>query len=139
MKAEVMEQGSNQRFLVTNMDGDAQSIYDDVYVMRAEHSENRIKELKIDLKADRLSCTDFNANQFRLMLHQLSYLFLLTVRGYAATTELCKARFSTIQKTLIKIAVRVKETSRRVFCQFSSCCPYQNLFRKIFANINYAT
>lgn len=139
MKAEVMEQGGNQRFLVTNMDGDAQSIYDDVYVMRAEHSENRIKELKIDLKADRLSCTDFNANQYRLLLHQLSYLFLLTVRSYAATTELCKARFSTIQKTLIKIAVRVKETSRRVFCQFSSCCPYQNLFRKIFANINYAT
>ena len=35
--------------------------------------ENRVKELKLELKADRLSCHRFLANQFRLLLHTAAY------------------------------------------------------------------
>jgi len=64
MKSEWLEQGPNQRFIVTNAVEDAQSLYDDFYVMRGEESENRIKEFKLDMYGDRLSCTKFIANCF---------------------------------------------------------------------------
>ncbi|MBL4671863.1 MAG: transposase [Arenicella sp.] len=32
------------------------------YNQRTEHSENRIKELKLDFGANQLPCSDFNAN-----------------------------------------------------------------------------
>jgi Transposase DDE domain group 1 len=36
-------------------------------------TENWIKDLKVALKADRLSCHRFLANQFRLLLHAAAY------------------------------------------------------------------
>jgi hypothetical protein len=41
--------------VVTNLVRNPQFIYDEIYVLRGD-VENRIKELKLDLKADRLSC-----------------------------------------------------------------------------------
>ena len=46
MKAEWLEKGGNPRFLVTNLDPDAQEVYDNFYVQRGAISEHRIKELK---------------------------------------------------------------------------------------------
>lgn len=43
-------------------------------------SENRIKDYKLALKADRLSCHRFVANQFRLLLHAAAYWLLDVVR-----------------------------------------------------------
>jgi len=43
VKAEHAAKGSNQRFLVTNLTGAAQELYDEVYCARGE-MENRIKE-----------------------------------------------------------------------------------------------
>ena len=57
MKAEQLEKGPNQRFVVTNRFEPAQELYDNFYVQRAEDSENRIKELKLDLKVTGLVVT----------------------------------------------------------------------------------
>jgi len=70
-KAEVMEQGTNTRFLVSTRDDDPERLYE-FYVKRGE-SENWIKDFKLHLKADRLSCSRFMANQFRLLLHACAY------------------------------------------------------------------
>ncbi len=43
---------------------------DEFYVQRGASSEHRIKELKLGIKADRLSCQRFIVNQFRLFLSQ---------------------------------------------------------------------
>jgi Transposase DDE domain group 1 len=126
MKAECMEQGLNQRFVVTNRFEPAEELYDEFYVQRAEDSENRIKELKLDLKADRLSCHAFIANQFRLFLHQLGFVLMLELRKAAAGTQFEKARFSTLREKLIKLAVRVRESARRVWVQFASSCPVKD-------------
>jgi hypothetical protein len=56
----------------TNLVRNPQFVYDDIYVLRGD-VENRIKELKLELKADRLSCHRFLANQFRLLLHTAAY------------------------------------------------------------------
>ncbi|MBV8609824.1 MAG: IS1380 family transposase [Singulisphaera sp.] len=70
IKVEAHAQGTNRRAVVTNRAGCAvlpQAVYDE-YAMRGE-SENRNKELKSELAADRLSDHRFLANFFRLYLH----------------------------------------------------------------------
>jgi Transposase DDE domain group 1 len=77
-KAEVMEEGINTRFVVTNKPEEPEELYEH-YTERAE-TENRIKDLKVALKADRLSCQRFLANQFRLLLHAAAYWLMDTLR-----------------------------------------------------------
>ena len=57
-KAEAMEQGTNTRFVVTNKTEKPEQLYG-WYVGRGE-TENRIKDFKLALKADRLSCRRFS-------------------------------------------------------------------------------
>lgn len=49
MKGEWLEKGGNPRFLLTNMEGTPQEIYDKFYVKRGATSEQRIKELKLGI------------------------------------------------------------------------------------------
>lgn len=70
IKVEAHAQGTNRRAVVTNRPGGAvlpQAVYEE-YARRGE-SENRNKELKSELAADRLSDHRFLANFFRLYLH----------------------------------------------------------------------
>lgn len=139
MKAEYLEQGLNQRFVVTNRFEPAQELYDEFYVQRAEDSENRIKELKLDLKADRLSCHAFIANQFRLYLHQLGFVLMLELRKAAQGTQFENARFSTLREKFVKLAVRVRESARRVWVQFASSCPVKKCFSLIAQKVALQT
>jgi hypothetical protein len=43
--------------------------------------ENRIKELKLELKADRLNCQRFLTNQFRLLLLTTAYYLILAAES----------------------------------------------------------
>jgi hypothetical protein len=70
IKAEAHVQGTNRRAVVTNRPGAVtlpEATYDE-YTQRGE-SENRNKELKCGMRADRLSDHRFLANFFRLYLH----------------------------------------------------------------------
>ncbi len=81
IKAEAHAQGTNRRAVVTNRPGVQvlpQAIYDE-YAMRGE-SENRNKELKTELAADRLSDHRFVANFFRLYLHASALNLLIRLR-----------------------------------------------------------
>ena len=84
VKAEHSARGSNPRFVVTNLTGNAQRIYDRIYCARGE-MENRIKEQQLGLFADRTSCHTWWANQFRLLLSSLAYTLLETIRRVATT------------------------------------------------------
>lgn len=81
IKAEVHAQGTNRRAVVTNRPGAAilpEATYDE-YTERGE-SENRNKELKRGMKADRLSDHRFLANFFRLYLHATALNLLVRLR-----------------------------------------------------------
>ncbi len=65
---------------------------DNFYVQRGCDSEHRIKELKLGIKADRLSCSTFIANQFRLLLSQAAYILMISIRQAAAGTQLATAQ-----------------------------------------------
>jgi hypothetical protein len=81
IKVEVGAAGINRRAVVTDRPGwEAMpaAVYD-AYVERGE-SENRNKELKRELKGDRLSDNRFMANFFRLYLHAFALNLLVGLR-----------------------------------------------------------
>ena len=81
VKCEANSQGTNRRAVVTNRPGAfvlPGAAYD-AYADRGE-SENRNKELKGGLQADRLSDHRYFANLFRLYLHTAAYNLLVHMR-----------------------------------------------------------
>ncbi len=103
--------------------------YDSYYCLRGD-MENRIKEQQLYLFADRTSCTDFLANQFRLLLSSFAYVLVDGIRRVALKgTEAGRWQVNTIRLRLFKIATRVQVTVRRVMFHFASSCPYIALFQ----------
>jgi hypothetical protein len=156
-KAEANAQGTNRRFVVTNRPGARvvpQAGYDD-YAERGE-SENRNKELKCGLQADRLSDHRFLANLFRLYLHSAAHNLLARLRSVVAQpapespgrevpieaqTEAQRRRYfnerrkrdplgegqpCTWRTRLIKVAAYVTESARRIVVRLPSHWPYLN-------------
>jgi hypothetical protein len=133
-KVEYTHLGANQRFVVTNLSRNPQFVYDDIYVLRAD-VENRIKELKLELKADRLSCHRFLANQFRLLLHTAAYCLFWLLRHHLQGTELATAQVNTLRLKLLKIGVRIRETCRRIWVHLASGYPYRELLAIVLQNL----
>lgn len=135
VKAEHLQLGPNLRFVVTNLDGQAGTLYDHLYCKRGE-AENRIKEQQLGLFADRTSCHEFAANQFRVLLSAAAYVLLQHLRQQAlAGTELAEAQVSTIRNKLLKIGALVKRSVRRIVLHLAGGCPTQALFRLIAAKL----
>lgn len=133
VKAEHTARGSNPRFVVTNLEGEAQKIYDEMYCARGE-MENRIKEQQLGLFADRTSCGEWWANEFRLLLSSCAYVLLERLRALGlAGTELARAQAQTIRLKLLKIGAVVLRNSRRVRWLLSSGYPYQEIFGQVVA------
>ena len=162
VKCEANAQGTNRRAVVTNRPGAfilPEAAYDE-YTNRGE-SENRNKELKDGLQADRLSDHRYFANLFRLYLHIAAYHLLVGLRALAADppspadgealpTEalgggrrrswhnrrrehdpLGEGQPCTWRTRLIKVAATVRESTRRVIVQLSSSWPYLNHYRRV--------
>lgn len=128
VKAEHGPMGSNPRYVVTNLPGDPQAIYENLYCARGE-MENRIKEQQLDLFSDRTSCHRWWANQFRLLLSSLAYVLVESLRRLGlAGTELAHAQCGTIRLKLLKIGGVVHHNTRRIRLHLSSSYPYQPLF-----------
>lgn len=127
VKIDVTAQGLNLRFMVTNRRGRAADLiawYDD-----RGAAENWIKELKLDIHADRLSCHRFRANAFRLQLHSVALLLLAYFRRCVLTgTRLATATIGTIRLQLLKVAGRVRRSVRRLWFHLASHWPGQSLF-----------
>ena len=79
------------KFSGLDLSSDA-GLFDDVYYAAGTWPEPRIKELKLGIKADRLSCQKFIVNQFRLFLSQAAYILMLTIRKAAEGTRLAQAQ-----------------------------------------------
>ena len=133
-KVEYTHLGANQRFVVTNLSRNPQFVYDDIYVLRGD-VENRIKELKLEIKADRLSCHRFLANQFRLLLHTAAYCLFWLLRHHLQGTELATAQVNTLRLKLLKIGARIRETSRRIWVHLASGYPYRDLLAGLLQNL----
>jgi hypothetical protein len=139
MKAEWLPKGANPRFVLTNLTAEAQQVYDSIYVQRGADSEHPIKELKLGLQADRLSCSRFHANQFRLLLAQAAYLLMITLRQAAQGTVLATAQVSRLRSALIKVAARVRVSCRRVLVELAAFCPFATALQVIAQRLSAHT
>ena len=166
VKAEAHAAGTNRRAVVTNRPGAhvlPQAAYD-AYADRGE-GENRNKEIKCGLEADRLSDHRYLANLFRLYLHAAALNLLVRLRNHVAdpppqnpAAELprealagdARRRFfnqrrdrdplgeghpCTWRMRLIKVAARVIETSRRILVQLSGSWPHLEHYCRVSQQI----
>jgi hypothetical protein len=135
VKAEHLEQGANTRFVVTNLSGDPQSLYDDMYCQRGD-MENRIKEQQLYLFSDRTSCHEFAANQFRVLLSAAAYTLIEHLRRVdLAGTQWACAQADTIRTKLFKVAARVTHSVRRIVLHLCSSYPYQTQFLQLVCRL----
>ena len=84
------------------------------YNQRAEDSENRIKELKLDFGGDTLPCSDFKANALYFLITALSYNLFALMRQLLPE-ELAHHRATTIRWRLYGLAAKVVKTGRQIF------------------------
>src|SRR5215208_8371972 len=132
-RVEASDRGSDSRFIVTNLTGTPQWLYETVYCARGQ-AENLIKAHKRHLASDRTSCSRATANQFRLVLHTAAYWLLHTLRGLAPKRSFWRAaQFDTIRLMLIKVAARVTELAPRIRLALPSSYPYQRSFMLLAA------
>jgi hypothetical protein len=126
-KAEAMEKGTNTRFVVTSRrHGEPEGLYD-WYVRRGE-TEGWIKDFKRALKADRLNCKRFFANQFRLLLHAAAYWLMDALRRRLVEAGARRMQLDTLRARLIKIGGRVRQLLTVVRMHLASSHPGQRLW-----------
>ena len=123
-RIEATRLGLDIRFVVTNLTGTSpRVIYESLYCARGQ-AENWIKFHKAQLASDRTSCRRAVANQVRLVLHTAAYWLMLSVReAIPAARDLARAEFATLRLRLLKIAVRVQETTSRIRLAYASVLP----------------
>ena len=135
VKAEYLPDGPNTRFVLTNLEGPPQTLYDDLYCARGE-MENRIKEQQLGLFADRTSCHDFQANQFRVLLSAAAYVLLEHIRRVGlAGTALASAQVSTIRVKLLKIGARVVASARRIVLHLPTAMGLRELLATVLGRL----
>src|SRR5439155_15380392 len=87
------------------------------------------KAWKNHLVADRTSCHEAGANQFRLFLHAGAYWLLWSLRRLMPQRSSWRVmQFDTLRLRLIKIAARVVELKRQIKIHLPSSAPDQNIF-----------
>lgn len=138
-KAEHSAKGPNPRFVVTSLEEfDPETLYR-AYCQRGQ-CENWIKDFKNAVQADRLSCSSFRANFFRLLLHLAAYRLLHALRLEVAShsAELGKAQFDTLRLRLLKVAALVCQSLRRILIRLPKAFPFANVFRDLATRLDLA-
>ena len=115
VKVEVNSMGTNVRYIASSIRCiRTKALYENAYCARGT-AELRIKDHKTYLLSDRMSCSSFLANQFRLFMHSAAYVLIHTLQNEMFKgTELCKATMKSIQLKIIKVAARVKILKTKV-------------------------
>jgi hypothetical protein len=147
-KAEILAQGDNPRFVVTNLPKDgwadpaqaarfeAAALYEKFYCARGD-MENRIKEQQLDLFADRTSTHWLASNQLRLWFSAFAHLIMSTLQATVLKgTELATASIGQIRLRLFKIAARLKASVRRIHIELCSAYPLKALFSSVHQRLS---
>ena len=115
-KIEGTPQGSQRRFVVTNLPDRPEAVYRDFYVQRGAVPEQPIGEMKNGLRAERLSACGFCANSFRLLVHVVAYAIVVLFReATAAVPEVATAAVGTLRQRLWKVGAVVVTGARRIW------------------------
>jgi hypothetical protein len=135
MKAEVLcypgrARKDNPRFLVTNLPHRPATVYARLYCGRGD-MENRLKELQDGVAMDRTSCTRFAANQFRVLLSVAAYVLFQVLQTVARGTALGAAQVSTLRERVVKVAVWVERSVRRIVLHLPQAFPWRDAWQDL--------
>lgn len=124
--------GVDARFIVSSYEIiSAQGLYERIYCGRGR-AELCIKDHKLGLTSDRLSCTRKEGNAMRLLMSSLAYQVLEGFRRVAlAGTKLARATFGEVRMKLLKLAARVRVLKTRVEVHLSKSHPGSALVAKV--------
>ena len=134
IKAEVVHYSGrnlkdNERFVLTNRKKMGPENVYRWYCGRGD-SETRIKELKHALAIDRTSCSKFVANQFRVLMTAAGFVLFQELRWRLRGTKAARSSVGKLRNMLLKIAVRVVSSCRRIVCHFPIHMPWADLWKK---------
>jgi DDE family transposase len=135
MKAEVLcypgrPRKDNARFLVTNLPHRPATVYARLYCTRGD-MENRIKELQAGVAMDRTSCSRFAANQLRLLLAVAAYVLFQGLQLAARATALGAAQVWILRERLLKVAVWVERSVRRIVLHLPQAFPWREAWQHL--------
>lgn len=99
------------------------------YRMRGEHSENRIKELKIGFGMERMPCGQFKANAVFFRIGCMAYNLFVMFKAHVLPPEWKKHQVQTIRWRLYQVAARITRHARSLWMNISNT--YIALFRDI--------
>jgi hypothetical protein len=116
---EITANGFIYRAIATNREtlNDSEVVH--WYHQRAEDSENRIKELKLDFGGDTLPCSDFKANNLYFLISALSYNLFALMRQLLPV-ELSHHRVTTIRWRVYAVAAKIVKTGRQLWIKLKS-------------------
>ncbi len=120
----------NPRFVVTNMKQRPKWLYEKVYCQRGD-VENRIKELHYGMEIGRTSCTDFLANQFRVLMTAAAYVLLQELRLRLARTDCARTQVSLLRERFLKLGAQVIASVRRIVLHLPQSFPYRDSFHRL--------
>jgi hypothetical protein len=126
---------NNPRFVVTNLTASPQAVYA-LYCQRGD-VENRLKELHHGLEMDRTSCSKFLANQLRVLLTLAAYILFQELRRRTAATA--DAQVTTLRERLIKLAVWVERSARRIVLHLPQSFPWLAPWRQLARAVGATT
>jgi hypothetical protein len=132
-RARVDGKGTDRRFAVTNLSGLPRHLYPR-YQDRGT-CETYIDQFKNGLNADRLSCSRFVANAFRLAQMALAYNLMRALTLMLAGTALEGASVETVRTRLLKIGALIRHTARRVWVHMASGFPLADVLRTVMVRI----
>ena len=135
MKAEVLcypgrSRKDNPRFLVTNLPHRPATVYARLYCGRGD-MENRLKELQHGVGMDRTSCSRFAANQLRLLLSVAAYALFQALQSVARITAGGVAQVWTLRERLVKLAVWVERSVRRIVLHLPQAFPWRTTWLEL--------
>ncbi len=125
---EVTLGGYVYRAIATNRDSKTDSEIIHWYNQRAEDSENRIKELKLDFGGNCLPCSDFKANQLYFLICSMSYNLFALMRQLLPE-NLSNHRVTTIRWRIYAVAAKIVKTGRQLFVKLKSA--HQKLLAQV--------
>jgi hypothetical protein len=139
MKAEVLcypgrARKDNPRFLVTNLRHRPATVYTRLYCGRGD-MENRLKELQHGMAMDRTSCSRFAANQLRLLFSVAAYVLFQALQTFARATTLGAVQVGTLRERLVKVAVWVERSVRRVVLHLPAAFAWREPWQQLAAAV----
>jgi len=135
MKAEMLcypgrARKDNPRFLVTNLPHRPATVYTRLYCGRGD-MENRLKELQQGVAMDRTSCSRFAANQLRLLFSVAAYVLFQVLQGFTRATGVGPAQAWTLRERLVKVAVWVERSVRRIVLHLPQAFPWRDAWQHL--------